>query len=158
MFRFSTEDEDDGFVSRSAAKRTRKKRSSSASSKRRGGSGGGGGSGADAGADAGAGGDGDGDDGNDDGNEARARLFVANPAGADEYSGEGPRPSRSKWTEDEQRLFEEGIRIYGERSPKRISEYMRGSRTNEQVRERIKSFKRKSGEHVKYVPPPKPAK
>jgi hypothetical protein len=50
--------------------------------------------------------------------------------------------SRSKWGVDEIALFEEGLRIYGEHAPSAISKFM-GSRSGEQVRERIRSLRRK---------------
>jgi hypothetical protein len=65
----------------------------------------------------------------------------------------GPAKSRSKWAPAEIALFEEGIRLHGEHNPKLISEHMRGCRSNEQVRERIKSIKRSLGLQKKYVPP-----
>jgi len=58
----------------------------------------------------------------------------------------GPRiaESRSKWTVQEIAKFEEGIVLYGESHPLSIANHM-GTRTSEQVRERIKTIKRKLG-------------
>lgn len=52
--------------------------------------------------------------------------------------------ARSKWSLQEISKFEEGIVLYGENRPLNIANHM-GTRTSEQVRERIKTIKRKLG-------------
>ena len=82
-----------------------------------------------------------------------AEPISSTPAAMPTLLDAGPAKSRSKWAPAEIALFEEGIRLHGEHNPKLISEHMRGCRSNEQVRERIKSIKRSLGLQKKYVPP-----
>jgi len=82
-----------------------------------------------------------------------AEPISSTPAAMTTLLDAGPAKSRSKWAPAEIALFEEGIRLHGEHNPKLISEHMRGCRSNEQVRERIKSIKRSLGLQKKYVPP-----
>lgn len=50
--------------------------------------------------------------------------------------------ARTKWSIDELDKFEEGVGLYGEHKPKLISQHM-GTRNPEQVREHIKTLKRR---------------
>jgi hypothetical protein len=61
--------------------------------------------------------------------------------------------ARSKWTVDELRMFDEGLIIHGDKKPKLVAAYM-GTRNAEQVREHIKTRKRKqlSKEATSYDP------
>ena len=56
--------------------------------------------------------------------------------------------ARTKWSEDELQRFAEGLEIHGERKPKLIAKYM-GTRNAEQVREHIKTLKRRMKEQDK---------
>jgi hypothetical protein len=49
-----------------------------------------------------------------------------------------------KWSEEEIALYNEGIRLFTEKKPSRIAALI-GSRTGEQVRERIKHYKKRAG-------------
>ena len=62
--------------------------------------------------------------------------------------------AHGKWTLEEVDLFHEGIRLFTEKKPSRIAALI-GTRTGEQVRERIKHLRKRGAEGAAAAAPGK---